>query len=141
MSFIVDTSYGIDATIAGAAIIGFVIANLLRGDIAKRTQLVMEQNRSALEEKIKILQEAHDENIKRIGDLEDSRDELEHEIKIIKQIPLQELASNYKLISEHLTAIFETQNKILSTQNVLLAAVGKDNHAGSTVNINPVAVK
>ncbi len=129
MSFVVDTTYAIEGGVVVAGVLAFVIAWLMKGKVATETQTLMEKNKAALESRIAILEQDRSHDRTRIT-------ELEKEVSIIKDIPLQKLADNYDLISQHLSSILEAQNKILATQNVLLAAVSTDTKAGATVNIN-----
>lgn len=106
----------IGGVVGVAGFLAFVLAYFKSG-LAKQTIAIHEQNRQALEDRVKILEESDNAKTKKIS-------ELEGEVKTLKDIPLGKLANNYETMAKTLSTVSDTQKKML---DVMTAAINKSN--------------
>ena len=105
----------------GAGILGAAFV-VIRSASLKQTLSISHANAIEQDRRIRILEEAHAENTKKIG-------ELEGQIHTLKTLPLEKLANSYATMAETIKSMGETQNK-------LLELMATNQHQAGSVTVN-----
>lgn len=102
-------------TTAGLGLLGLIAFVFVysRGSVARETITLQEQNRRALEDRVKILEDSDQEKTRRIA-------ELEGEVRTLKTIPLSKLAKSYETMAQILRGVGDTQDKMLTIMESLV---------------------